>query len=49
MGVWEEILIFLENQLDEALGKEAEEKEEANLLQEREETSACYKKVSTRR
>ena len=37
IGVWEEILTFLENQLDEALGKETEEKEEANLLQEREE------------
>jgi len=37
IGVWEEILTFLENQLDEALGKETEEKEEVNLLQEREE------------
>ena len=36
VGVWEEILGFLENQLDEALGKEEEEEiaREARELEE---------------
>ncbi len=36
MGVWEEILTFLENQLDEALGREGEE-QELNSSSEKEE------------
>lgn len=40
--VWEEILTFLESQLDEALGKGEEENEEANLSQEKEEAFLLF-------
>lgn len=42
MGVWEEILAFLEVQLDEALGKEEEEKEKTPLSLEKEDWPALF-------